>query len=58
MRDEDDIPGTCVDVAPPRPRYSLGFNPMSWTVGAGVVVLVQFFVIAALVGAVLGLLRR
>lgn len=51
---KDDIPVVVVDVPLERPCPSWGFSPTSWTLGAGVVVLVQFFVIAALVGALLG----
>lgn len=54
MLDEEDVPACTVNVLPERPRHSLGFNPMTWTVGAGIVVTAQFFVIAVLVGALLG----
>ncbi len=56
MEQEDN--NMSVDAPPPRQRYSLGFNPMEWTVGAGIVVAAQFFVIAMLAGALLGLVHR
>lgn len=51
MREEEDVPAVCTDLAPRVPRASWGFNPMCWPLGAGVVVAGLVFVIGALVGA-------
>lgn len=56
-RDED-VTGLVTDLPPPIRRLSLGFNPMEWTVGAGMVVLVLVMVIVALVGALFALAQR